>query len=189
MCRTNLAIVLCFANYGASVDAHSKQGEEMPQNDRTPKKRKPVAPDAVMEYTDSIGRKLLLTAEFKIFNDRLDIAAITIQTTDFSSPITRRMLSEIPLDNLFRDDLAIESEHLQRMLRNRKGTTAHRGRQHTDDDLLAVAEIYKAAFQARQPVQKAVADAFGISVSTATKRIMAARSRGFITSTKGDDYE
>jgi hypothetical protein len=99
------------------------------------------------------------------------------------------MLSEIPLDNLFRDDLAIESEHLQRMLRNRKGTTAHRGRQHTDDDLLAVAEIYKAAFQARQPVQKAVADAFGISVSTATKRIMAARSRGFITSTKGDDYE
>lgn len=161
----------------------------MPQNDRTPKKRKPVAPDAVVEYTDSIGRKLLLTAEFKIFNDRLDIAAITIQTTDFSSPITRRMLSEIPLDNLFRDDLAIESEHLQRMLRNRKGTTAHRGRQHTDDDLLAVAEIYNAAFQARLPVQKAVADAFGISVSTATKRIMAARSRGFITSTKGDDNE
>ena len=94
------------------------------------------------------------------------------------------MLSEIPLDILFRDDLAIESEHLQRMLRNRKGSTAHRGRQHTDDDLLAVAEIYKAAFLARLPVQKAVADALGISVSTATKRIMAARSRGFITSTQ-----
>ena len=154
----------------------------MPPSDRTPKKRKPVAPDAVLEYTDSIGRKLLLTAEFKIFNDRLDIAAITIQTTDLSSPITRRMLSEIPLDNLFRDDLAIDSEHLQRMLRNRKGSTSHQGRQHSDDDLLAVAEIYKAAFLARLPVQKAVADALGISVSTATKRIMAARSRGFITS-------
>ena len=156
----------------------------MTQHDRTPKKRKPVAPDAVMEYTDSIGRKLLLTAEFKIFNDRLDIAAITIQTTDSRSPITRRMLSEIPLDNLFRDDLAIDSEHLQRMIRNRKGTTAHQGRPHSDDDLLTVAEIYNSAFQARLPVQKAVADALGISVSTATKRIMAARSRGFITSTQ-----
>ena len=161
----------------------------MEQNDKTPKKRKPSAPDAVLEYTDSLGRKLLLTAEFKKFNDRLDIAAITIATTDSRSPITRRMLSEIPLDKLFRDELAVEAEKLNRILRNRKGTTAHQGRQHSDDDLLAVAGIYKAAFQARLPVQKAVADAFGISVSTATKRIMAARSRGFITSTKGRDYE
>jgi hypothetical protein len=91
------------------------------------------------------------------------------------------MLTEIPLDKLFRDDLAIESEHLQRMLRNRKGSTAHKGRQHSDEDLLAVAEIYEAAFQARVPVQRAVADAFGISLSTAAKRIMAARGRGFIT--------
>lgn len=164
-----------------------KKKEEMAQNDKTPKKRKPSAPDAVLEYTDSLGRKLLLTAEFKVFNGRPDISAITIETTDFSSPITRRMLSEIPLDNLFRNDLAIDSEHLQRMLRNRKGTTAHQGRQHSDKDLLAIAEIYNAALQAHLPVQRTVADAFGISVSTATKRIMAARSRGFIASTKGQN--
>lgn len=156
----------------------------MTKNDFPPKKRKATTPDVVKEYTDSNGRKLLVTAEFKTFNDRLDIAAITIQTTDLSSPITRRMLTEIPLDKLFREDLAIESGHLKRMLRNRKGTTAHKGRQHTDADLLAVAEIYEAAFKARIPVQKSVADAFGISVSTAAKRIMAARSRGFITSTE-----
>ena len=138
-------------------------------------------PDVVKEYTDSVGRKLLLSVEFKMFNDRPDIAAITIKTTDLRSPITRRMLSEIPLDKLFRDELAIETEHLNRMLRNRKGTTAHQGRQHSDEDLQAVAGIYKAAFQARLPVQKAVADAFGISVSTGAKRIMAARQRGFIS--------
>ena len=138
-------------------------------------------PDLVKEYTDSVGRKLLLSVEFKMFNDRPDIAAITIKTTDLRSPITRRMLSEIPLDKLFRDELAIETEHLNRMLRNRKGTTAHQGRQHSDEDLQAVAGIYKAAFQARLPVQKAVADAFGISVSTGAKRIMAARQRGFIS--------
>jgi hypothetical protein len=70
-----------------------------------------------------------------------------------------------------------------RMLRNRKGTTAHQGRQHSDKDLQAVGDIYLAAYKARIPVQKAVADALGISVSTAAKRIMAARQQGFITST------
>ncbi len=137
--------------------------------------------DAVKEYTDSSGRKLILEAEFKMFNNRPDIAKVTIKSADSSSPITRRMLSEIPLDMLFRDDLAIESEYLNRVIRNRKGTTAHQGRQHSDEDLLAVAEVYNAAFLARRPVQRAVADAHGISLSTAAKRIMAARRRGFIS--------
>ncbi len=154
----------------------------MDKNSKTSNEKYPSRPDVVKEYTDSSGRKLLLTVEFKMFNDRPDIAGITIQTMDMHSPLTRRMLSEIPLDKLFRDELAIEAKNLNRMLRNRKGTTAHQGRQHSDEDLRSVADIYKAAFQARMPVQKAVADALGISVSTAAKRIMAARSRGFITS-------
>ena len=159
---------------------------EVNKNNKTSKKQDSSQPDVIKEYITSNGRKFLLAAEFKTFNDRLDIAAITIRSADFGSPITRRMLSEIPLDKLFRDELAVEAEHLKRMLRNRKGTTAHQGRQHSDDDLQAVAEIYKAAFQARLPVQKAVADALGISVSTAAKRIMAARSRGFISPSEGE---
>ena len=152
----------------------------MLQNKQTSKKSVPATMDAVKEYTDSNGRKLLLSVEFKVFNDRPGIAAITIKTTDLSSPITRRMLSEIPLDKLFRDELAAESEHLKRVHRKYRGATAHQGRQHSDDDLRAVAEIYIAAYQAHMPVQNAVADALGISVSTAQKRIMAARKRGFI---------
>lgn len=159
------------------------------KNNKTTKQQSQVWPDVVKEYTDSTGSKLLLSVEFKMFNDRADIAAITIQTMDFRLPISRRMLSEIPIEKLFLDELAIESEKLNRMLRNRKGTTAHQGRQHSDEDLRSVADIYKAAFQARMPVQKAVADALGISVSTASKRIMAARRRGFISSTQGDDCE
>jgi|LakMenEpi03Aug12_release.lakeMendotaPanAssembly.Ray.scaffolds.fasta_scaffold70195_2 hypothetical protein len=152
-----------------------------------PEKKKEVRPDAVREFTDSNGSELLLQAGFKVFNDRIDIASIWIRTKDLGSPITRRMLSEIPLDKLFRDELAVEVEQLNRILRNKKGTTAHQGRQHSDEDLQTVAEIYGAAFQARVPVQKAVADALGISVSTAAKRIMAARSRGFITRTREEN--
>jgi hypothetical protein len=171
------------------VGAHSKQRRDVEESDENPKKHNRMAPDAVKEYIDSNGRKLVLKAEFKLFNDRLDIAAITIQATDYRSPITRRMLSEIPLDRLFRDELAVETEHLNRILRTRKTTTAHRGRPHSDEELRTVAEIYISAFKARIPVQKAVADALGISVSTATKRIMAARRRGLITTNKGENQE
>ena len=141
---------------------------------------KSATTDAVKEFIDSSGIKLLLSVEFKVFNDRPDIAAITIKTTDARTPISRRMLSEIPLDKIFRDELAIENEHLKRMRRKFGGATAHQGRQHSDEDLQAVAEVYIAAYRARLPVQIAVADSLGVSVSTAQKRIMAARKRGFI---------
>ncbi len=156
----------------------------MKEKNSDSKNKNPSRPDVAKEYTDSIGRKLRISVEYKIFNDRLDIAAVTIRTTDLSSPITRRMLSEIPLDKLFRNELAVEADRINLLRSRGKRTTAHQGRQHSDEDLQRVAEIYKSAFQARLPVQKAVADALGISVSAATKRIMAARRRGFIASRK-----
>jgi hypothetical protein len=151
-----------------------------------PKKAGRVRPDVVKEYTDRNGRRLRIAAEFKMFGDRIDIASITIQTADMRSPVTRRMLSEIPLDRLFRSEMAVEAKHVSQLLRNRTGSTAHRGRAHSDEELQTVADIYRAAFQARIPVQRAVADALGISISTATKRIMAARRQGFISTNKGD---
>lgn len=143
-------------------------------------KRSRTAHDAIKVFKDSTGVRWRISAEFKAFNERLDIASLTISPEDYRSPVTRRLLSEIPLDKLFRDDLALESKQFSRMLRSRKSTTAHPGRAHLDSELHAVAEIYRAAFLARLPVQKSVADALGISVSTAAKRIMAARQRGFI---------
>jgi transposase len=57
---------------------------------------------------------------------------------------------------------------------------AHRGRPASDDELRTVAAIYVEAKADRAPVQAAVAEAFGISPSTAAKRIMAARRAGLL---------
>lgn len=54
------------------------------------------------------------------------------------------------------------------------------GKKHTDKHLREVARVYNRADKSRVPVQQAVATHFGISISTATKQIMSARSRGFI---------
>ena len=48
----------------------------MTKNDFAPKKRTATTPDVVKEYTDSNGRKLLVTAEFKTFNDQIGRAHV-----------------------------------------------------------------------------------------------------------------
>lgn len=147
----------------------------MAQNNRSP-----IVADAVREFADSSGRRWKVSVELKTFRARVEIAAVKIESLDSGSPITRRLLGELPLEKLFRDELAAESEHLARLRRKTTSSTAHQGRAHQDDELRVVAEIYVAAYRARIPVQKAVADELKISVSTAAKRIMAARRRGLI---------
>jgi DNA-binding transcriptional regulator LsrR (DeoR family) len=82
--------------------------------------------------------------------------------------------------------MAVESELLAQINRPRRISTAHQGREHSDAELQRVAEVYMVAYKAHLPVQKIVANAFGVSVSTAAKRIMVARRKGFITIDKGD---
>lgn len=62
---------------------------------------------------------------------------------------------------------------------------AHSGRQHSDDELQSVADVYRSAFKKSLPVQQTVAETLGIPLSTATKRIMAARRKGLIPKRKG----
>lgn len=57
---------------------------------------------------------------------------------------------------------------------------AHSGRAHTVDELTKVADVYQHARVMGRPVQRAVATALGVPLSTATKRIMAARHAGLI---------
>jgi len=129
-------------------------------------------------FTEKNGKKWDVTLITKLVNDRREIVSVKIETTD-STPVTRRALSNISLEEILRDELAVKSPALSRLL-GRREKTSHQGRAHSDEDLQAVAEIYMAAHKARVPVQRAVANAQGVSLSTAQKRIMAARAKNLI---------
>ncbi|MCG3772603.1 MAG: hypothetical protein JW384_03818 [Nitrosomonadaceae bacterium] len=131
-------------------------------------------------FTDKIGKKWDVTIATKLVNNRQDIMSVKIEATG-SNPISRRALASISLEELFGNDLAVLSPASSRILQQRK-TTSRQGRAHSDEDLQTVADIYTAARKARIPVQRAVANTQGISVSTAAKRIMAARKAGMIKS-------
>ena len=137
-----------------------------------------IIKDATTTFRDANGSQWRVEAELKTTGGRIGISSLSISSIDVRTPLTRRVLRDLPLDRLFREHLAIESKQLSK--RNQK-ETGHKGRTHTKDELREVAKIYMAAFQAHRPVQKTVADMLGISVSTAAKRIMAARRSGYIT--------
>lgn len=167
--------------------AHSKEGENMSYRKPTPTRMQPLPFDAVAEFIDSQGRAWSVGASFKSINGRLDITALSVTATEGSAFVTRRLLRDLPLDDMFRDSLTAEETVLERATRTRKGSTAHQGRPHSDEELQAVADIYQAAYRAHRPVQRAVADALGVSLSTAAKRIMASRRRGFIPTSQGEN--
>ena len=129
-------------------------------------------------FTDKIGKKWNVTIATKLVNNRQDIVSVQIEATG-SNPISRRALASISLEELFGNDLAVMSPASSRILQQRK-TTSRQGRAHSDEDLQTVADIYTAARKARIPVQQAVADAQGVSQSTAAKRIMAAKARNLL---------
>lgn len=61
-----------------------------------------------------------------------------------------------------------------------KKIKAHQGREHSTEELHIIADLYEQALDKRIPVQRHVAKNTGVSLSTATKRIMAARKAGLL---------
>jgi len=164
------------------IYAYSKEGQSMTQSNRQENPRQTWEPDAVALWTDGDGTKWWVSAEFKTINGRSNISSLRVDSTHLGSSVTRRLLRDLPLDKLFGAALSVETEYLARISRGHRRNTSHQGRSHSKEELQEVANIYHAAYLARLPVQKAVADALGVSVSTAAKRIMAARKNGLIPS-------
>jgi hypothetical protein len=144
-------------------------------------------PDVRAVYRDTTGESWEVLAEFKLINGRIDIAAVTVRSIDLRTPVSRRLLGELQPHRLFREQLKTDLDKLTQLKRSRIDFKAHRGRPHSESELRSVADIYLAAHEARVPVQRAVAEALGVSVSTAAKRIMAARAIGFITPSRKNE--
>jgi hypothetical protein len=134
----------------------------------------------VSEFADGNGNRWKIGADFKSVGGRICVVGVSIWSPSSSTPLTRRVLRDIRIESLFEKQIAVETKNLTRTLRRHKSKSAHQGRAHSEDELKVVAEIYQSAVRAHEPVQATVAKTLGVSVSTAAKRIMIARSRGYI---------
>jgi hypothetical protein len=138
--------------------------------------------DAVFApWTDTSGNKWRVFINVKSIQGRLAPAALMIEPMNRAIELSQSTLAEIPIRDFLKE---VTKQELNAFIarKDRMLPGPHEGRAHTDEELRRLADVYDEARRNQLPVQRTVADAFGISVSTASKRIMAARARGFLDS-------
>jgi len=135
--------------------------------------------DEVRQWVDKDGREWEVRFSVHLIDDRLSITDLSISPTGPGYALTQSVLRQLPLAEWERSTFADESVRLVTLAPPRS-SRPHGGRRHSDDELRNVAAIYLTALNARLPVQQTVAEALGLPLSTATKRIVAARKKGFI---------
>ena len=146
----------------------------------TLRKKVSMSVDATRTWTDPNGHEWEIAVEFKGVDGRPDFAGVMIKPTNTGYPLTRRVLAQLPLLDLFGESMYREQLDFDRWQQRGRSAKQHQGRTSTDEELMLVAEIRVSALQANFPVQRAVAMALGITEGTAGNRIKAARMRGFI---------
>ena len=134
--------------------------------------------DVVAVWTDPAANQWLVTLDLKVVGGVYGCSAISVTAQTRGCLLSQSVLRQIPLAEIER--AAFKAEVIE-STQQASGRGPQSGMALTDDDLQAVADAYITARNQRVPVQAFVADRFGVAVSTAAKRIAAARRRGFIT--------
>jgi hypothetical protein len=70
--------------------------------------------------------------ELKTTSGRIGISSLSITSVDGKTALTRRILRDLSLDELFHDEMATESKQLSKA---KQKETSHKGRMHTEDEL------------------------------------------------------
>lgn len=115
---------------------------------------------------------------------RIVPVAMLVEPLDKPVELKTEMLREIALKKIVKPWIQRERDQFARAHKKHR-IQPHRGRPHSTVELQSVADVYQDAFAKSLPVQQAVAAALGISLSTAGKRIRAARQLGLLPPTKG----
>ena len=141
-------------------------------------------------WTDSKGTEWMICLFWKVLDDQLEVVDFNIRAKDGDAALSPSILRRIPLArviNARRVVLVDRVEGLEGPSLSPKAVAQSletgkpdMGRGLTDEDLKAVAHFYREAYQTGLPVQRYVADKFGVSIPTAGRRIGLARRRGFI---------
>jgi len=142
-------------------------------------------------WTDSNGIEWMLCFFWKVIDDQLEVVDFSIRAKDGDiAALSPSILRRVPLARVMNARRVMLVDRVEGLGRPRLSEKAiaqsldtgkpNRGRGLTDEDLKAVAHFYREAYQAGLPVQRYVADKFGVSIPTAGRRIVLARKAGFI---------
>jgi len=142
-------------------------------------------------WTAPDGTEWRLCIEWKVMGGRLEVTAIDIRSENGESALSPALVRRVPLANIIstrrvalvgRLEGTDSPEPLSKraIAQSLDAGGPDSTRRLTDTDLQAVAHFYEDAYRAGLPVQRHVADKFGISIPTAARRIARARQRGFI---------
>lgn len=157
-----------------------------------------MKPATYTKERDKRGREWMVRVEWTELTGRMEPTSLLVIAPEHRQALNAETIKQLALGTIL-------SEHRKRMVHQleqaaakerpqmtrseaaqmkaawkRKAAQygASRGVAMTPEGLEAVATVYRQAYEEGRPVQKAVADAFGIAVSTAANRIMLARRAG-----------
>jgi hypothetical protein len=142
-------------------------------------------------WTDPDGTEWRLCIEWKVMGGRLEVIALDIRSGHGESALSPALVRRVPLANIINARRLVLAEDLDgadspeplsetAITRSLLVGGPDSTRRLADADLQAVAHFYRQAYRAGLPVQRHIADKFGISIPTAARRIARARQRGFI---------